>query len=190
MKKFRWLVCLTLILGAMPSVARAEEAGGGPLDVNGGLVIWTLVIFALLFAVLRRFVWPVILGAVEDREKRLEQLLADAERNKAESAALLAQQTKQLADTRNQVQSMLADATTAADKARADAIAKTRLDQEEMIARARRDIAGEKDKALIELRREAVDLSLAAATKLMGARLDSDADRKLVSDYLATLERN
>jgi F0F1-type ATP synthase membrane subunit b/b' len=39
-----------------------------------------------------------------------------------------------------------------------------------------------------ELRREAVDLSLAAAGRLIRQRLDSDADRKLVSDYLATLE--
>lgn len=190
MKKFRWLVSAMVVLAAVPAVAHAEEAGGGPLDVNGGLVIWTLVVFGLLFAVLGKFVWPVILGAVEDREKRLENLLAEAERNKSESAALLAQQTRQLADARTQVQSMLADAKTAAEKSRADSIEKTRHEQEEMIARARRDIAAEKDKAVLELRREAVDLSLAAATRLVGARLDSEADRKLVTDYLATLERN
>jgi F0F1-type ATP synthase membrane subunit b/b' len=39
-----------------------------------------------------------------------------------------------------------------------------------------------------ELRREAVDLSLAAAAKLVGERLDSETDRKIVSDYLASLE--
>ena len=65
---------------------------------------------------------------------------------------------------------------------------KTKQEQEELLARARREIAAERDRAIAELRREAVDLSLAAASKLIGKRLDSETDRKLVLDYLATLD--
>ena len=54
--------------------------------------------------------------------------------------------------------------------------------------RARREIAAERDRAVAELRREAVDLSLAAASKLIQKRLDSETDRKLVLEYLATLD--
>ena len=50
---------------------------------------------------------------------------------------------------------------------------KTRQEQEELLARARREIGAERDRAIEELRREAVDLSLAAASKLIGERLDS-----------------
>ena len=57
---------------------------------------------------------------------------------------------------------------------------KTRHEQEELLDRARREIAAERDKAITELRREAVDLSLAAAAKLIGQRLDGDADREIV----------
>jgi F-type H+-transporting ATPase subunit b len=46
----------------------------------------------------------------------------------------------------------------------------------------------ERDRAVADLRREAVDISLAAASKLIGERLDADADRRLVQDYLATLD--
>jgi len=46
----------------------------------------------------------------------------------------------------------------------------------------------EKDKALVALRREAVELSLAAASKLIGERMDSDTDRRLVVDYLDSVE--
>ena len=56
------------------------------------------------------------------------------------------------------------------------------------MARARRDLAAERDRAIADLRREAVDLSLAAAGRLIGQRLEGDADRKLVLDYLGTLE--
>jgi F-type H+-transporting ATPase subunit b len=65
---------------------------------------------------------------------------------------------------------------------------KAREEQEELLARARRELEDERQRAVAELRREAVDLSLAAAGRLIRQRLDSDADRKLVSDYLATLE--
>ena len=54
----------------------------------------------------------------------------------------------------------------------------------------RGDIAAEKDRAVAELRREAVDLSLAAATRLIGERMDSEADRKLVTEYLSTMDKN
>ena len=57
-----------------------------------------------------------------------------------------------------------------------------------MLARARREIVAERDRAVAELRREAVDLSLAAASKLIEKRLDGETDRKLVLEYLATLD--
>jgi F-type H+-transporting ATPase subunit b len=74
-----------------------------------------------------------------------------------------------------------------AEKERALAIEKTKQEQEELLARARREIAAERDTALAELRREAVDLSLAAASKLIEKRLDGETDRKLVQEFLSTL---
>ena len=82
------------------------------------------------------------------------------------------------------------DARSAAEKERAHALEKTKQEQEELLDRARREIASERDRAVEELRREAVDLSLAAAGKLIGERLDSDTDRKLIESYLATLEQD
>jgi F-type H+-transporting ATPase subunit b len=169
----------------------AEHAGpASPFEVNPGLMFWTLIVFAGLFFTLKRFAWPAILKATEERERTIAKQLEGADKANREAQALLEENKRLLAESRAQAQSILAEAKMANEKERAAALEKTRLEQEELLARARRDIASEKDKALIELRREAVDLSLAAATKLMGARLDSEADRKLVSDYLATLERN
>ena len=83
---------------------------------------------------------------------------------------------------------ILAEARRAAEKERAVALEKTKQEQDELLARARREIAAERDRAIADLRREAVDLSLAAASKLIGERLDIETDRKLVTDYLATLD--
>lgn len=165
-----------------------EHAARGPLDVEPGLMIWTVVVFVALLLILRKFAWPALLGAVEARERALEEQLAEAERNRAEAARLLAQHEKLIAEGRASAHALLAEARAAAEKERALAMEKTRQEQEDLLDRARRDIAAERDRAVADLRREAVDLSLAAASKLMGERLNSDNDRRIVQEYLSSLE--
>jgi F-type H+-transporting ATPase subunit b len=189
MRNAVWVALGASMIGAAPLVAQEAAAEApGPLVVNGGLMIWTLVIFIILLLVLRRFAWPVILGAVVAREKALEEQIAAAERNRAESAQLLEEHKKLLAEARTSAHALMVEAKGMAEKERAVALERTKQEQEELLARARREITEERDRAVQELRREAVDLSLAAAAKLIGQRLDSDTDKALVLNYLSTLE--
>src|SRR5215207_8972824 len=165
-----------------------EHAAPGPLTVEWGLMFWTIVVFLLLLAVLWRYAYPALLGAVEARERALQDQLDEAERNRAESAALLEEHRKLLAEARTQAHGFLVEARTSAEKERALAMEKTTQEQQQLLDRARRDIGEERDRAIVELRREAIDLSLAAASKLIGERLTSDTDRKLVQEYLASLD--
>ena len=165
-----------------------EEHTPGPLSVDPGLMIWTVVIFVLLLVILQRTAWPAILGAVEAREKALEQQLAEAERNRAEAAKLLEEHRRLLAEAKGQAHAIVVESRQLAEKERAVLLEKAKQEQEELLARARREITAERDRAVAELRREAVDLSLAAASKLIEKRLDSETDRKLVLEYLATLD--
>ena len=169
-------------------LALQEEHTAGPLTVDGGLMIWTVFIFLLLLFILKRFAWPAVLGAVEAREKALEQQLAEAERNRAEAAKLLEEHRRLLAEAKGQAHAIVVESRQLAEKERAVLLEKAKQEQEELLARARREITAERDRAVAELRREAVDLSLAAASKLIEKRLDSETDRKLVLEYLATLE--
>ena len=168
--------------------AQEEHAASGPLSVDPGLMIWTVFVFLLLLLILRKFAYPALLGAVEAREKALEEQIAAAERARTEAEAILAEHKKLLAEGRTSAHQLLVEARTTAEKERALALEKTRQEQEELLGRARRDIGAERDRALADLRREAVELSLAAASKLIGERLNSDTDRKLVEQYLAGLE--
>jgi F-type H+-transporting ATPase subunit b len=179
---------LDLTLAIQEHAAAAQEHASGPLTVEGGLMFWTIVIFLLLLAVLKRFAWPAILGAVEAREQALERQLAEAARDREQAAALLAEHQKLIGDAKSQAHGIIVEARSVAEKERALATEKTRQEQEELLARARREIGAERDRAVAELRREAVDISLAAATKLIEKRMDADTDRKIVLDYLATLD--
>jgi len=169
-------------------LALQEEHTPGPLSVDPGLMIWTIIVFVVLLAILKRFAWPAILGAVEAREQALEQQLAEAERSRAEAAKLLAEHKQLMSEAKAQAHAIVLEARQLAEKERAVAMEKTKQEQDELLQRARREIGSERDRAVAELRREAVDLSLAAASKLIGERLSGETDRKIVTEYLAALD--
>lgn len=180
---------VALIAGAALVATPAHAAeGGGPLTVEGGLMFWTLVVFALLLFVLRKYAWPEILKAVEERERNLEQQIADAARAREEAAGLLAEQKRLLDAARAEARGLLAQAEKVAEAERTVRLEKTKEEQEVLLQRARREIAEERDRAVLQLRREAVDLSLAAAAKLVGKRLDAATDRELVEQFIASME--
>ncbi len=167
-----------------------EGAGApSPFAVNFGLFFWTWVVFIALLFLLSKFAFPAILKATEERERTIAKQLEEAEKANTEAKTLLEENRKLLAQARTQAQTLVAEAKSAAEKERTAAVEKTRVEQDELLARARRDIAAERDKALADLRREAVDLSLAAAGKLIGQKLDSAADKALVESYLSSLEK-
>jgi F-type H+-transporting ATPase subunit b len=175
------------MLITLATIQEAHAPAPGPLTIEWGLMFWTIVVFLLLLAILWRYAYPALLGAVEARERALQEQLDEAERNRAESARLLEEHKKLLAEARTQAHGLLVEARTSAEKERALAMEKTMQEQQQLLERARREIGSERDRAIADLRSEAVDLSLAAASKLIGERLDSDGDRKLVQQYLANL---
>lgn len=174
------------------ALLRAVQEGGpsSPFEVNVGLFVWTWIVFLPLLFVLYKFALPAILGATEARERRIAEQLSEANRLNTEAKTLLAEQQKQAAESRSAAQAMMAEARSAAESERAVLLEKARQEQEALMDRARREISAEKDKAILAMRQEAVDISLAAASKLIGQRLDDSADRKLVEEYLATLSRD
>lgn len=167
--------------------AHATEGFSSPFDVNFGLFFWTWVVFILLFLVLRKFAWPPIVRATEERERKIARDLAEAERMSAEAKHALEEHRKLLASAKEEAQGLVNDAKGLAQQEREHMLAKAREEQEQMLERARREIIAEQERAVAQLRREAVDLSLAAASKLIERRLDSDADRKIVEDYLGSV---
>ncbi len=122
------------------------------------------------------------------KAKREVARIKTIQREREQAAALLAEHQKLIADAKTQAHGIIAEGRGVSERERALAIEKTRQEQEELLARARREIAAERDRAVADLRREAVDLSLAAASRLIEKRLDGDSDRKLVLDFLATLD--
>lgn len=171
---------LALVLGGV-TPAFAE---GGLFDVNPGLTIWTVIIFLIVLFVLSKFAYPRILGAVEAREQRMRELAEAAERDRAEAATLLEQTRREMDETRARIQTAIAESRTEVERMKADILADARREQEELMLRARRDVAAERAVALDTVRRDAVDLAIAAAEKLVRRNLDAEDNRRLVREFL------
>jgi F-type H+-transporting ATPase subunit b len=167
-----------VLLAAVATPAFAAEAEGSVnlLAPEWGLMFWTLIIFGLFAFVIAKFAIGPLTQAVAARELVLREALDAAQRDRAEAQQLLAEQKAQLDAAR-----------AAAETMRADMLAETKQQQDELMGRARREIETEKTKAIAELRREAVDLALKGASKLIEKNLDDATNRKLVEDFLNTV---
>lgn len=166
----------------------APAPGGGLMSPNGGLMFWTLLIFFALFFVLKRFAFAPITAAVEARERALEEAIQGAKRDREEASRLLAEQQRQIADARAEAQRYIAEGRAVSEKLRNDMLEQSRAQQQELVERARRDIAGERDRAIAELRREAVDLAIAGASKVIEKNLDDASNRRIVESFLSSVD--
>ena len=177
---------MTALLAILQEGAH-EAPPSGPFTINFGLIFWTLIVFGILLALLWKFAFPSILKSVEERERRIQKQLEDAEKANAEAQRLLEEHKKQIAAARHEAQDILAKAKTIAQKERETLLAKAREEYDALLNRARKDIEGETEKAIQALRREAVELSIAAASRVIEANLDTEANRKLVTEFLDSL---
>ena len=177
-----------LALAAVPVLAQeTHEAAPNLLSPSGGLMLWTILIFVVLMFILSRYAFKPLTAAVEARERSLQEAIDNAKRDRDEAARLLADHRQQLEQARGEAQKLIADGRVTAEKLRNDLLEQTRAQQQEMLERARRDIENEKTNAIAALRREAVDLAIAGAGKVIERNLDSDANRKLVENFLGSL---
>jgi F-type H+-transporting ATPase subunit b len=183
-------LAVTALLAASPAplLAAQESGGGGLFSVDPGLSVWTIVVFLLVLWVLKRFAWAPILGALDAREAGIRGSIDQATEMRAEAAALLEEHRRQLADARRQAQEIVAESRNAAERLGREIQNKARQEGDRIIERARAEIGREKDAALAEIREEAVELALAAASRLLRERLTDEKDRALVESFLSEIE--
>lgn len=180
------------LVTAAPLLAQEAEAHGPPnlLSPNVGLMFWTLMIFIVLLVILTRFAFRPMTAAVRAREDALEAAIAAAKRDREEAARLLEEQRKALDATRADAQRSIAEARTTGEKLRNEMLEQAKHQQHELLERARVEIDNERRRAIADLRREAVDLALLGAAKVIERNLDDQTNRRLVESFLASVPVN
>lgn len=184
---------LGAILGALlPTPAYGavvQEAGGGAIfSVNLGLVIWTWVLFLLTLGILAWKVFPLISGGLEERQRKIQSAIDSAHSDREKARRLVEEQTRELQLARREAQALLDETREAADRLRQELVTDAEAEKAQILERARREMDRERERVLEQLREETVEISLAAAERLIKARLDTEGNRSLVRDYIQRLE--
>lgn len=157
----------------------------GIMDLEPGLVFWTLITFVCLALLLRWKAWGPIVAGLEAREKTIHDAVEGAKRERAEAQKLLEEHKRLLADSRKEGAEAIRKAVEAAEATRADMLLKSRKEAEELIAQGKRQIDDQVKRAKVELNGMVVDLALDAAEKVVGEALsDPQRQRKLVEQYV------
>lgn len=160
-------------------------------DFSIGLFFWQLLLFIVLLFVLRRFAWKPILGAVEEREKSIEDSLASAEKAREEMERLQADNDRILAEARAERDSILKEAREIKDKMINDAKSEAGNQAEKIIANAKEQIQNEKMAAVTDLKNQVAEMSIEIAEMVLGKELEDKAKQgEIVKDQLDNFKLN
>jgi len=156
-----------------------------------GLIFWMLISFGIIVFLLKKFAWPVILKALDERERSITEALNAAQRAKEEMAGLKADNEKLLQEARNSRDLILKEARDAKDSIINDAKSKATEEADRLRKIAREDIQNEKKAAITELKNQVADLSIQIAEKVIRQQLATDDKQQaLVSDLLKDVKLN
>ena len=171
-------------------IAQAEESGSGSFLVQPdiGLMVWTLLVFAISGWLLKKYAFPHIAKALDKRQRVIEDSLETAAKTRAEAETLLAEYRERLAAAREQAEAILARARKAGETAEQETLAEAKRRREELMAQTRRDIEAETRRAIQQIRNEVADLTILATEKVTRKTLDEDDQRKLIEETLSELD--
>jgi F-type H+-transporting ATPase subunit b len=158
------------------------------LSPHVGLAVWTILTFVVVLLVLRRYAWKPILEAMEARERGIQKLIDDAEKARAEAEELLKQYRRKLEEARVEGARFLTEGKAAAEQVREEMLERARAEAEAIVTRAGHEIDLERQKAVAEIKEQAVDLAISAASKVIEEDLNDARHRRLVEDYLREIE--
>jgi F-type H+-transporting ATPase subunit b len=154
------------------------------LGINAVFLAAQIVNFLVLWFLLSRFVFPPVMRMLRERQERIRDGLAEAERARQEAAEARAEFERQLAEERRKSQEAMAQAARTAEEVREKIIAEAREEAAQIKRQARAEIAQEREQMLAELRKQVADLAILAAQRVIGRSLDEEAQRQLVQEFL------
>jgi F-type H+-transporting ATPase subunit b len=178
------------MLATLTAVLAATDSGGGSFLVTPsvGLMIWTLLVFAIAMYILNKVAFPRIAEALDKRQRAIEDSIDAAERTRREADELLRQYRERLTEARGQADEIVSRARKTGENAEAEILADARAKREEMMEQTRREIEAETRRAIQQIRSEVADLTIAATEKVTRKTLDDADQKRLVEEALSELD--
>ncbi|QOR66510.1 F0F1 ATP synthase subunit B [Cytobacillus suaedae] len=159
-------------------------AAGGDSYLNTGDIIFQLVIFLILLALLRKFAWGPIMGIMKQREEHIANEIKTAEQNHAEAKKLAAEQREMMKQSRQEASELIENARKLGEEQKNDIIQTARTEADRLKESAKKEIEQEKERAVIALREQVASLSVLVASKVIEKELNEQDQEKLINEYI------
>ncbi len=179
------VIALTTVLAA---AEEGGDAGSALVAPNTGVMIWTLIAFAITLLILRKYAFPAIADQLDKRQRAIEEAIDAADRSKAEADQMVADYRARLTEARQQADEILAKAKKTGEAQEAESLIKAREQREELLRQAQRDIESASQKAVQDIRREVADLTVLATEKITRRSLTGADQQRLVDEALGELD--
>ena len=186
MKKL--LTVALIALAAAPLYAAEEAATLSPFAGNVGNALWTLIIFVIVVVVLGKFAWGPVLSLLQQREQFIHKSLSDAKRDRDEAEARLRDYAAKLQSAQAEAVAIIEEARKDAERLREELKQRARSEADTLLKNAERRIEQQTSQALQQIRKEAVDLSVSIASKLLQRNITKEDNEKLIADALKQIE--
>jgi F-type H+-transporting ATPase subunit b len=160
------------------------------LEINPGLMIWTIITFLLLLFLLRKLAWKPLIAALQKREDHIKLSINQAESKLEEAKQITDENRRQLAQAEEHSQKVIREGRELAEKIKSEIVDKAHQQSRHMVEQAKLEIEREKEAALLGLRGEVATLAMDVASKILGEALDGDKHRKVVDSFLNEMPKN
>ncbi|MBP9987267.1 MAG: F0F1 ATP synthase subunit B [Bacteroidales bacterium] len=157
----------------------------GLLTPSGGLLFWMTLAFAVVFLILAKFAFPIILGSVTKRKEFIDSSLDAAKVAEQKVADLQLQSEQIIADAEKEKVAILKEAATSRDRIVADASVQAQQEASRIIAEGRRQAEAEKEAILANARGEVAMLAVQMATKILRGNLSASEAQQALQENLA-----
>jgi F-type H+-transporting ATPase subunit b len=154
-----------------------------------GLIIWMLIGFGILFFILYKFAWPVIIKMITEREQFIQQQLTEADRVRQEMKNLKSEHQQLLIEAKDERDKILLDARKMVERMHDEAKLRRDKETDVLMAETRTAIENEKKRAIVEIKNEIANLSIEVAEKILNSELkDTSRQEEIIHQWVEDLK--
>jgi F-type H+-transporting ATPase subunit b len=150
-----------------------------------GLLVWTLIAFLLVFFILKKFAWKIIIKSLNDREKGIADSLETAKQLKAEMALMKSENESLMQQAREERTKMLKEAKDTREKMISEAKEQAKLEAAKVITDAHAAIQTEKMAALTDVKNQIGNMVIEIAEKVIRKQLDNKVEQEKYIQQMA-----
>jgi len=156
------------------------------VNFNATLIGQTIAMVVFVWFCMR-FIWPVIINAIEARQTEIADGLAAAEKGKTSLAAAESEAAKIIGDARHQAKSILDQASVRASEIVDAARGEGEAEKKRLVASGEAELAVELNRARDELRGQVAAIAMAGAEQILAREISPEAHRELLDGLAAKL---